>query len=137
MSGDKKRIAPQPNVYVATQPFWDGVRAGKLVLQYCKDTNRFQHYPRPVSIFTGSRNLEWREVSGRGEIYACTTLRISGPGLEGRVPLAVATVELEENVRLIANIVDSEPAAIRIGARVRLAWDRIDDNTNYPAFVVV
>lgn len=137
MSGEKKRVAPQPNVYVPTQPFWDGVRDGKLVLQYCKDTNQFQHYPRPVSIFTGSRNLEWRQVSGRGEIYACTTLRISGPGLEGRVPLAVATVELEEKVRLIANIVDSDPASIRIGARVRLAWDRIDDNTNYPAFVVV
>ncbi|MBI1201121.1 MAG: DNA-binding protein [Rhodopseudomonas sp.] len=137
MSGEKRRVAPQPNVYVPTQPFWDGAREGKLVLQYCKDTNRFQHYPRPVSIYTGSRNLEWRAVSGLGVIYACTTLRISGPGLEGRVPLEVATVELDEQVRLIANIADSDPARIRIGARVKLAWDRIDDTTNYPAFAVI
>jgi len=36
-----------------------------------------------VSIFTGSRNLEWREVSGKGTIYACTVIRVPGPGLEG------------------------------------------------------
>jgi uncharacterized OB-fold protein len=134
MSSEIQRPIPKPDVYVPTKPFWDGARAGKLMLQYCLDTNRFQHYPRPVSTYTGSRNLEWREASGRGEIYAVTTLRISGPGLEGRVPLSVATVELDEKVRLIANILDSNPEDIKIGMRVILAWDHLDANTPYPAF---
>jgi uncharacterized OB-fold protein len=134
MSSEKRRPIPKPNAYVPTQPFWDGARVRKLMLQYCLDTNRFQHYPRPVSIYTGSRNLEWREASGGGTIYACTTLRISGPGLEGRVPLNVATVELDEKVRLIANILDSKPEDIKIGRRVVLAWDWLDQDTPYPAF---
>jgi uncharacterized OB-fold protein len=47
---DVSRPIPKPDVYVPSKPFWDGARAGKLMLQFCKDTNRFQHYPRPVSI---------------------------------------------------------------------------------------
>jgi hypothetical protein len=137
MSSELRRPIPTPNVYVPTAPFWNGARSGKLMLQYCLDTHRFQHYPRPVSIYTGSRNLEWREVSGQGEIYAFTTLRISGPGLDGRVPLVVATIELDEKVRIIANIVESNPQDIRIGARVILAWDHLDDSTPYPAFRLV
>jgi uncharacterized OB-fold protein len=131
---DASRPAPKPDMYVPTKPFWEGARAGKLMLQFCTDTQRFQHYPRPVSIYTGSRNLEWREVSGKGEIYACTIVRVPGPGLEGRVPLSVATVELDEGVRIIANIIGSDPEEVTIGRRVILAWDRLDDDTPYPAF---
>jgi uncharacterized OB-fold protein len=128
-----KRPAPQPNVYVDTKPFWEAAARKELVIQYCKDTGKFQHYPRPVSIYTGSRNLEWRKVSGKGTIYACTTIRIPGPGLDGRLPLPVATVELDEGVRMIANIIESEPARIAIGRRVEIAWDPLDKGF-YPAF---
>jgi uncharacterized OB-fold protein len=131
---DVSRPIPKPDVYVPTQPFWDGARAGKLMLQFCKDTNRFQHYPRPVSIYTGSRNLEWREVSGKGQIYACTIVRIPGPGVEGRLPLSVATVELDDGVRIIANIIGSNPENVTIGRRVVLVWDQLDGGMPYPAF---
>ena len=134
---DVSRPVPKPDVYVPTQPFWDGARAGKLMLQFCKDTNRFQHYPRPVSIYTGSRNLEWREVSGKGRIYACTIVRVPGPGLEGRLPLSVATVELDEGVRIIANILGSNPEEVKIGRRVDLSWDHLEGDTPYPAFKLV
>ena len=90
------RPVPKPNTYVDTTPFWEGAKRKELFLQYCKDTGRFQHYPRPVSIYTGSRNLEWRKVSGRGKIYANTVIRIPGPGIDGRLPLPVVTVDLEE-----------------------------------------
>ncbi|KAB2912319.1 MAG: Zn-ribbon domain-containing OB-fold protein [Hyphomicrobiaceae bacterium] len=127
------RPAPQANVYVDTAPFWEAAARRELVLQYCKDTGRFQHYPRPVSIYSGSRNIEWRKVAGKGTIYACTVIRIPGPGLEGRLPLAVATVELDEGVRMIANIVESDPADVAIGRRVELAWEKLERGY-YPAF---
>jgi uncharacterized OB-fold protein len=130
------RPLPRENAYVDTRPFWDGVAQGKLVLQYCTVANKFQHYPRPVSIFTGRKTLEWREVTGDGVIYACTTVRIPGPGLDGRLPLCVATVELDEGVRLIANILDCAPEQLAIGKRVKLAWDPLADGKRYPAFVL-
>ena len=131
------RPAPPRNVFVPTDPFWDGARAGKLVLQWCGDTERFQHIPRPVSIYTGSRNLEWRETSGRGTIYACTTIRVPGAGVVGRVPLSVATVELTDGVRIVANIVGCPPDAVRIGQAVELCMDMLDGDVPYPAFRLV
>jgi uncharacterized OB-fold protein len=134
MSADGERPVPKRDVYVPTGAFWDGARAGKLMLQYCTDTQRFQHYPRPVSLATGSRRLEWREVSGNGEIYAFTVVRIPGPGVAGRLPLIVATVELDEHVRILGNILGSTPEQIRVGLRVHLAWDHLNADTPYPAF---
>lgn len=134
MSEKGARPVPRQSAYVDTKAFWEGTKQGKLVLQYCRDSGRFQHYPRPVSIYTGSRNLEWREVSGRGEIYAVTVIRVPGPGLEGRLPLVVATVELEEGVRILGNILGAAPESVKIGQKVKLAWDRITDDLCYPAF---
>lgn len=106
-------------------------------MQFCKDTKQFQHYPRPVSIYTGSRNLEWRQVSGKGTIYACTVIRVPGPGLEGRLPLPVATVLLDEGVRILGNILNVDPETVAIGQRVELTWDRLSDEVQYPAFKIV
>lgn len=129
-----QRPLPREGAYVDTRPFWEGVAQKRLVLQYCTEAKKFQHYPRPVSIFTGRRTLEWREVSGNGSIYAYTVVRIPGPGLEGRLPLCVATVELDEGVRMIANILDCAPQELAIGRRVTLAWDKLADDKSYPAF---
>lgn len=128
------RPIPKQGVYVDTRPFWDGIAQGKLVLQYCTVAGRFQHYPKPVSSYTGRRTLEWREVSGKGVIYAATVVRIPGPGVEGRIPLCVATVELDEGVRIIANILNCEPAELAVGKRVRLAVDHLAPEHPYPAF---
>jgi uncharacterized OB-fold protein len=128
------RPVPKQGVYVDSKPFWEGIARGKLVLQYCTVAKRFQHYPKPVSGFTGRRTLEWREVAGTGTIYACTVVRIPGPGVEGRIPLCVATVELDEGVRIIANVLNCAPADLAIGKRVKLAIDHLTPEQPYPAF---
>ena len=46
-----------------SEPYWEGTKQKKLVLQRCKATGKFQHFPRPVSIFTGRRrDIEWKEA---------------------------------------------------------------------------
>ena len=138
MADEKQaRPVPKPSTYVDTTAFWEGAKNGKLMLQYCKDTGQYQHYPRPVSIFTGSRNLEWRESSGKGTVYACTVIRVPGPGLDGRLPLSVVTVELDEKVRILGNVLNVDPESVKIGQRVELAWDSLGDGVPYPAFNVV
>jgi uncharacterized OB-fold protein len=131
------RPVPKADVFVDTKPFWEGAKQHKLMLQFCKDTGRYQHYPRPVSMFTGSRNIEWREASGKGTIYAATAIRVPGPGLDGRLPLPVVTVELDEGVRILGNILNKPPEEVAIGQRVEVTWDRIADGVDYPAFNVV
>jgi uncharacterized OB-fold protein len=118
---------------VRTTPFWDGARAGSLVLQCDAQSGRFQHPPRPVALGSGRRDVDWRAVSGNGIVYAFTVLRAAGPGLRSRLPLPVVIVELDEGVRIVANLLDA-PGDVAIGARVTLAWDRLDDDVPYPAF---
>ncbi|MGD1066723.1 MAG: Zn-ribbon domain-containing OB-fold protein [Vulcanimicrobiaceae bacterium] len=127
------RPVPKIGTYVDSRPFWDGAREGKLVLQYCLDTGRFQHYPRPVSLYTGSRNLAWREVSGNGAVFACTIARVPAPGFSDLVPYVVATVQLDEGVRIIARIVGCAPEDVAIGMRVKVAFEELGDR-RYPVF---
>ena len=131
------RPVPKPNGFTHTAPFWQAARDHKFVLQYCPERGCFQHVPRPVSIYTGKRNLEWREVSGKGHIYALTTLRVGRPEMAARLPLMAATIELDEGVRIIGNLIESEPRSCKIGQRVELAWDTLDEEMPYPAFRIV
>jgi uncharacterized OB-fold protein len=137
MSAEPKKIPrplPRPGAYMPTQPFWDKAKEGKLVIQFCLDTGKPQHFPRPVSVFTGRRNLEWREVSGRGTVYSFTNTFSAWPGHEDRVPYLCALVELEEGVRLLCNLLNVKAEDVKIGMKVKLCWEKLPDGTNFPAF---
>ena len=47
------------------------------------------------------------------------------------------TVELDEGVRILGNVLNMAPDKVAIGQRVELAWDAVNDETAYPAFNVV
>ncbi len=128
------RPLPRANAYVDTRPFWEAANQGKLMLQYCPIAKRHQHFPRPVSLYTGRRDLEWREASGRGTLYSWTTTFSPWPGHEERVPYICALVDLEEGVRMLANLYNCRAEALRVGAPVRLIWERLSQDYNYPAF---
>jgi uncharacterized OB-fold protein len=128
------RPIPRPNTYMNTQPFWEAAKNGKLVIQYCKDTGKPQFFPRPVSMANGKRNLEWREVSGRGKVYSFTNTFSAWPGHEDRVPYLVALVELEEGVRILANLFNVKAGDVKIDMPVKLYWEKLSEDINYPAF---
>lgn len=115
----KSEISPpasSPRGYIDTSPYWEGLREKRLVLQVCLDTGRFQHYPRPTSIFTGSRNLGWQEVSGRGRLVGWTQVSKTGPLMQG-------IVELDEGVQILASVVTAnESQQLRVGQQVALTW---------------
>lgn len=110
------------------QPFWQGLAEGRLLLQFCPDAGRFQHYPRPTSLFTGKRSLEWRPASGLGTVHAVTQL--------SNAPHPVAVIELAEGVRLLAGIEGTDAASARIGSAVRFS-EQASSERNAPVFEVV
>ena len=59
-----------------------------------------------MSIFTGRRrDIEWREVSGKGVVYSYTITERGTPAFRGIEPYAVVSVTLDVGVNFIANIV--------------------------------
>ncbi|HKX79990.1 MAG TPA: Zn-ribbon domain-containing OB-fold protein [Novosphingobium sp.] len=123
-----------PKTLSISAPFWEGTREKKLMLQYCLDSGQYQFYPRPVSIFTGSRNLEWREVSGEGEVFTYTIARIGRGHLEGVTPFIVATIRLDEDVTIMSNVIDCDLDRIAIGLRVEPVWAPLPDGTHLLLF---
>ena len=123
-----------PRHYTFSEPYWDGTREKKLLLQYCRKSGQYQFYPRPVSIFSGTRDLEWREVSGRGQVFSWTVAHIARPPFAGHTPYLVATVTLDEGINVIANLINCPLDRVAIGLRVRPAWTPLPDGTNLLLF---
>lgn len=125
---------PQPFAMNFTKPYWDATREKRLVLQYCPTTKQYQHYPRPVSVHTGRRNIEWREVSGSGTVYAYTITRRGPEAFRGAEPYLIATVQLDAGVLFMANVVNCDIDKIQIGMRVKPFWEPLPDGTHLLQF---
>jgi uncharacterized protein len=117
-----------------SQPFWEATREKRLVLQYCRRTAQYQFFPRPLSIFTAKRDLEWREVSGRGTLYSYTLIPGSSAATEERPVRILAIVELAEGVRMLSNIGNVAVAALRIGMPLIPLWEPLPNGMHLLKF---
>ena len=128
---------PLPTPDPLTAPFWDSLRQHAMQLQRCASCDQFVYYPRPVCPACGSDYLVWTPVSGRGVVHAFTIPhRHPDPAFAARLPYVVALVELDEGVRMLANLVDVEPTpeAVRVGLPVELVYDDRTEQITLPAF---
>lgn len=88
---------------VDSRPYFEGLEAGEIRLQYCERCERYQFPPRVICTRCGASELTWRNASGRGRIYAMTiNHRPAEEAFSKLGPYAVALVDLEEGVRVMA-----------------------------------
>jgi uncharacterized protein len=129
---DVEREAVTP--FFFSRPFWEGTREKKLLVQFCPHTGQYQFYPRPTSIFTGRRKLEWREVSGHGEIFSFTVARRGRGPFRGHEPYLIATVTLDVGVNVIGNVVNCPVEDTYIGMKVIPHWAPLPGGTHLLMF---
>lgn len=115
----------RPYIDPDNAPFWEAVDGHRLVLQHCADCDKFFQPPRPMCPYCRSmESLEWVPSSGLGQVYSYVTFstdRMAYPAM--KIPYTVVLVELEEGVRLTANIVDVEPEDVYIGMPVEVTFN--------------
>ncbi|HEX6553425.1 MAG TPA: Zn-ribbon domain-containing OB-fold protein, partial [Ktedonobacteraceae bacterium] len=127
------RPKPLPVVTDTNRSFWEACRQGKLLLQYCDQCQRYQFYPRLYCMHCGSTTLHWTEVSGRGVIYSYTIIHQNkSPEFVNDTPYNLAIVQLEEGPRMLSNIVDIEPANLRVDLPVTVRFDPVSDAISLP-----
>lgn len=119
----------EPPISDVAIPFWDATRERQLVLQWCSACDRPIHYPREVCPSCLGTDLEWRQASGKGEVYAFTVTHEPE-----REPYVVALIALEEGVRMMSNVVGCEPSAVSVGLPVSLTWEDLSDGRALPQF---
>ncbi|MDH3684244.1 MAG: zinc ribbon domain-containing protein, partial [Acidimicrobiia bacterium] len=66
-------ITPVPTP--TSQPFWDALADGRVLIQRCLQCDTWVYYPRARCSHCLSDSLEWTEVSGEGTVYTFTVAR--------------------------------------------------------------
>ncbi len=115
----------KPAMSADTEFFWEGAARGELLIQRCTDCKTLRHPPGPGCASCGS--LEWDTVgsSGRGTVHSYAVHHY--PPIPGHdVPNVVALVDVEEGVRILANLVGVAPDDVEIDMPVEVSFAERD-----------
>lgn len=128
---------PLPRITEETKPYWEGCANHRLLIQKCRNCGRFQFYPRSLCSHCLHGSLEWVESKGQGTIYSFSIVYRPPTKAFQELPYTVAIIELDEGIRMMTNLVRISPEEIRIGMRVEVVFEDIQDNLAIPKFAPV
>jgi uncharacterized OB-fold protein len=126
------REPPRPRSF--SKAYWDATREKRLIVQYDKRSGKYQFFPRATSIYDGHRDLDWREVSGKGEVFSYTIAYRARPPFQGHEPFVIGLVTLDEGVNVMANIGHCGRDRLKIGLRVKPLWAPLANGTHLLMF---
>ncbi|MCA8929647.1 MAG: Zn-ribbon domain-containing OB-fold protein [Alphaproteobacteria bacterium] len=126
---------PVPAIDPDSAPYWEGAKAGKLMIQRCKATGQAFLYSRQLVPGVVESEVEWIEASGKGTIYSFTVARRpAGQAFADVTPYVIVSVELEEGARVMSNLVTDDPDSVAIGQPVEVVFDAVTDDLTIPKF---
>jgi uncharacterized OB-fold protein len=132
MNGYKK---PLPKQSPWSKPFWDGCKKHELLIQKCKDCQKYIFYPKLFCPHCLSTHLEWVKTTGRGKIYSYTIVYSYGPTeFSEDTPYIVAIIDLQEGVRMMSNIVGCAPETVECDMEVGIVFDDVNEEMTLPKF---
>ncbi|TDB95473.1 Zn-ribbon domain-containing OB-fold protein [Actinomadura sp. 7K534] len=128
-------VKPLPAPAPEAAPYWDGLRAGRLLMQRCASCERLQFYPRSICRHCLGTDLGWAEMAGTGRIYSFTVIhRAPFEAFKADVPYAYAVVELDEGPRVVATIETDDLDALAIDQPVTAVFDAVTDEVTLLRF---
>lgn len=123
MSGEIPTTAPSvisPTPDGDDQYFWDGVAENRLLLQRCADCNVLRQPPSPMCPECNSLKWDTTEACGRAKVYSwIESQHPTDPSAAARI---IVLLDLEEGVRFVSNLVESDLADVYFGQDVELCW---------------
>ena len=129
----KRAPPPQPALSADTAFFWQGLAAGKLLIQRCAACRVVRHPPGPACAQCHSLEWDTLEASGRGMLYSFVVMhQPQHPAFD--YPHPVGLIELDEGVRMVAPLAEVAPGALAIGMRVEAIIERFPGEHRLPRF---
>lgn len=108
-----------PRYHRLTAPYY------RLEGQICGACGAVQFPPRTACGTCRSPDLAPHRLSGRGTVYSYAEVGQAPRGFAG--PYVVALVELDEGVRVTAQLTDVDPDEVEIGLPVEMVTRRIQE----------
>ena len=127
--------SPDPAVNPETTAFWEATRERQLTVGFCDTCSRHFFYPRERCPLCGAPGAGLRPAAGTGTVYSATVTRRGIGAFADVGPYVLAYVELDEGPRVLTNIVGVAPESVRVGQRVRVAFDPTPGGFALPRFV--
>ena len=122
---------PMPVPTEISAPFWEGLKAERLLIQQCNQCSHWVFYPRRHCPACFTHALAWREVSGGATLYSFTVTRIATlPDFADEMPQILAVVELDQGVRINTNLVGLDEAEVKVGMRLQPVYAEVDAKGN-------
>ena len=122
------RKIPAPKVLPETMSYWQAADEGRLLVKRCNSCGQFHHYPRDICPHCLSSDTVWQDATGTGTVYSFSTMGT------GEAAYTLAFVTLHEGVTVMTNLVDCDPATVRIGDKVRVVFQPSQGGHAVPMF---
>lgn len=127
MSGPVRPVVNRDNAY-----FFEGTRAQELRIQTCNACGVLRHPPGPACPDCGAFDRGFVVAAGEGTVFSY--LVHHAPQVPGKeLPLVIALVDLDEGVRMVAEVT----GPVEIGDRLRVGWNVVDDELTLPIWTKV
>jgi len=96
---------------------------------FCENCSTPYFPARPICPKCRRRGkLVERQMPFTGKIYSCTKVLVGPKGFEFETPYHLAIIELDNKAKILAQVVDSDEAKVKIGAKVKKVFRKIADN---------
>jgi uncharacterized OB-fold protein len=129
-AGWKRMLPPITDL---NRSFWTGGATGSLMIARCVDCDRWVDPPAAACPVCGGP-LKYQAVSGRGTVYTFTVNRHQyHPDVPPPTVIAIVQLDEQEDLRIVSNIVDCDPADVRCGLPVKVAFEP-QGEVFYPVF---
>jgi len=127
VSGPVRPVVNRDNAY-----FFEGTANGELRIQKCNACGVLRHPPGPACPECGAFDRGHVVAAGEGTVFSY--LVHHAPQVPGKVlPLVIALVDLDEGVRMVAEVT----GPVEIGDRLKVGWNVVDDDLTLPIWTKV
>jgi uncharacterized OB-fold protein len=126
MASDYTKPLPRPINPELTRPFWEAAGRHELVMPRCTTCDHVFFYPRSECPRCFSTALEWVPVSGRGRLHSFTVVyQPANAAFRDEAPHVYAVVQLDEGPRMVSNVVQCDPEAVRVDMPLVAVFDDV------------
>ncbi|MEO0136977.1 MAG: Zn-ribbon domain-containing OB-fold protein [candidate division WOR-3 bacterium] len=99
----------------------------RLEAAKCKNCGKIFFPPRLICSNCKSREFEKIKLPEEGKIVTYTTIRVAPEQFNTQVPYNIAIIELNNGVRVMAQVVDCKPEDMGIGKSVKMVFRKVQE----------
>ncbi|MCS7139313.1 MAG: Zn-ribbon domain-containing OB-fold protein [Candidatus Nezhaarchaeota archaeon] len=114
------QLQPPPTI----ESFYKFVAESKLMGVKCRKCGNVMVPPRPICDRCLSKELEWVQLKGEGDLISFTVIHIPPTQFASMAPYAVAIVKLDEGPKLPGIVKGiTQPSQLRVGMRMKVSFE--------------